>query len=253
MVDEHLEPCEILDWDTNFFGFRIARVRGDVLTLERVRQIDAWCRDAGVHCLYFLSRADEANTTRLAEDNGFRLVDVRMTFGYKVNGEVKGQAAEAVLVRQARLDDRPLLREIAQASYHDTRYYFDAGFPQHLSDMLYGTWLERSCEGYAQAVLVADLDSAPVGYVSCHLDQEPYMGRIGLVGVSRRAQGQGIGQTLVFSALKWFSTQKVPEVRVVTQGRNCAAQRLYQRCGFLTHSVQLWYHKWYPLAETDHE
>jgi dTDP-4-amino-4,6-dideoxy-D-galactose acyltransferase len=203
--------------------------------------------------LYFLSRADEANTTRLAEDNGFRLVDIRMTFEYRMNGEVKDPANGTVSVRHASPDDRRVLRGIAQESYHDTRYYFDAGFPQHLSDALYGTWLDRSCEGYAQAMLVAELGGVPVGYVSCHLDREPYLGRIGLVGVSSQAQGRGIGQTLVFSALKWFSTQKVPEVRVVTQGRNCAAQRLYQRCGFLTQCVQLWYHKWYPLAEAAHE
>jgi hypothetical protein len=31
----------------------------------------------------------------------------------------------------------------------------------------------------------------------------------------------------------------------VTQGRNLAAQRLYQRTGFLIRDLQLWYHKWY--------
>jgi hypothetical protein len=34
-------------------------------------------------------------------------------------------------------------------------------------------------------------------------------------------------------------------VNVVTQGRNSKAQRLYERCGFLTRSVQLWYHRWF--------
>ena len=38
-------------------------------------------------------------------------------------------------------------------------------------------------------------------------------------------------------------------MKVVTQGRNIAGQRLYQRCGFLTRSVELWYHKWYPAVE----
>jgi ribosomal protein S18 acetylase RimI-like enzyme len=33
-------------------------------------------------------------------------------------------------------------------------------------------------------------------------------------------------------------------VSVVTQGRNVAAQRLYQRAGFVTASTQLWYHRW---------
>ena len=46
------------------------------------------------------------------------------------------------------------------------------------------------------------------------------------------------------SALDWFATQGVEKVTVVTQGRNGAAQRLYQRCGFVTGSIHLWYHKW---------
>ena len=94
-------------------------------------------------------------------------------------------------------------------------------------------------------VLVAELDRMPAGYVTCHLERETLRGSIGLVGVSRWAQGRGVGQTLVRRAVDWFTTQGVQHVTVVTQGRNCAAQRLYQRCGFVTGSIHLWYHKWY--------
>jgi hypothetical protein len=34
-------------------------------------------------------------------------------------------------------------------------------------------------------------------------------------------------------------------VQVITQGRNYAAQRLYQRAGFVTRKTELWYHKWF--------
>ncbi len=251
MATKNLDLCELLEWDTNFFGFRVARVRGEVLTPERVQQIEAWCRQAKVRCLYFLSRADDPNTTRLADDNGFQFIDVRMTFERKIStGIIDGEMTKSkIQVRLARPADICPLQNITRESYHDTRFYFDANFPRHLCDLLYETWLKLSCEGYADAVLVAERDGIPVGYISCHLDGEPPTGRIGLVGVSRQAQGQGIGQTLVFSALEWFLTQGAPDVIVVTQGRNIAAQRLYQRCGFLTQTVQLWYHKWYPPVE----
>ncbi len=247
-----IDLCELLDWDTTLFGFRIARVRGDVLTPESVQQIDDWCRQARVRCLYFLGRADGANTARLAEDNDFRLVDIRMTFRCQisnVNRDPKKHTKRAALVRHVRPEDICLLQNIARESYRDTRFYFDANFPKHLGDLLYETWLKLSCEGYADAVLVAELDSVPVGYISCHLDKELRTGKIGLVGVNNQARGLGLGQTLVFNALEWFLTQGVQEVFVVTQGRNCAAQRLYQRSGFLTQTVQLWYHKWYTSAE----
>ena len=34
-------------------------------------------------------------------------------------------------------------------------------------------------------------------------------------------------------------------ITVVTQGRNARAQRLYQRAGFVTESVRLWFHRWF--------
>ena len=80
-----VDPCEILAWDTEFFGFRIARARGDTLTLAQVNHIDVWCERNGVRCLYFLSRSDDPGTTQLAEANRLRLVDIRITFGYKAS------------------------------------------------------------------------------------------------------------------------------------------------------------------------
>jgi len=257
VTTEQAEPCELLEWDTNFFGFRIARVRGDALTPERVKEIHAWCERHRVHCLYFLSRSDDAATTRLAEDNGFRLVDIRVTLAYKACGEgnvaLPARANNGITVRRARPDDVPRLQAMARGLYRDTRFFYDANFPTHLSQSLYETWIRLSCEGYADAVFVAVSDDLPVGYVSCHLNKAERAGRIGLVGVGNSSQGHGVGQALIFTALAWLRQEGAKEITVVTQGRNCAAQRLYQRCGFLTQEVRLWYHKWYTLPGDPHE
>ncbi len=242
-------PCERLEWDSQFFGFDIARVRGDTLTAELADRIDAWCHPAGVRCLYFLSRADDPITTQAAEAHAFQLVDIRMVFERQLpNGGLASNNLPngSIMVRLARPDDLPALQCIARRGYMDTRFHFDTRFPRRLSDALYETWIRRSCEGYAQAVLVAEAAGEPTGYISCHLDGPPITGRIGLVGVSHQAQSQGIGQRLVYRALEWFQSQQAGSVVVATQARNIAAQRLYQRCGFLTQSAQLWYHKWYP-------
>jgi ribosomal protein S18 acetylase RimI-like enzyme len=67
-----------------------------------------------------------------------------------------------------------------------------------------------------------------------------------LVAVGARFQGRGLGSELVHAALHWFARQGVSHVSVVTQGRNSAAQALYQRCGFRTAATQWFYHRWFP-------
>ncbi|MEJ2210825.1 MAG: GNAT family N-acetyltransferase [Anaerolineae bacterium] len=243
-------PCRLLPWDTDFFGFRIARVQAPRLTPEGVEQIDTWCRQNNVRCLYFLAAAGEARTIRLAEENDFRLVDVRVTLSYTAPeqpGARPSPAAGDLDVRPATAADLPELARIARLAHGSTRFFADPGFSRRRSEQLYETWITNSCQGYADAVYVAKERSRPVGYISCHRDGETGAGRIGLTAVRAEARGRGIGQALVRQALDWFLTQGAREVAVVTQGSNRAAQRLYQRCGFLTDSVQLWYHKWYPL------
>ena len=230
-------PAEILEWDTAFFGFKVARVRDRALTPEAARRIDAWCAQEGVRCVYFLCGAEDGATVRNAEDHGYRLADIRMTFRWAARNGVSGALGA---VRTARPEDVPALEAISRECYQDTRFYNDPGFPRDRVVALYETWIRRSVEGWADAVLVAEDQRGPAGYVTCHGPDR----RIGLVGVGAEARGAGVGRTLVGRALEWFAARGAAEVVVPTQGRNYAAQRLYQRCGFAIHSVELWLHKW---------
>ncbi len=235
--------CEFLEWDSQFFEQRIARVRPSRLAEGNLSQINSWCYQNQIACLYFLADSADATTHRLASENGFHLVDIRLTLDRPATLNHQSKESSGVM-RTALERDIPALRAIARASHHDSRFYWDGHFPRSACDALYEVWIERSCRGWADTVLVAEDGGAPVGYLSCHL-ASPEAGKIGLMGVAAQAQGKGLGPDLVHAALRWFHGRGVETVSVVTQGRNVRAQRLYQRCGFLTRSVELWFHKWF--------
>lgn len=242
--------CQYLDWDSEFFGRRIARVIVNQLNLETIEHIVTWCNAHHIECLYFLGDAADHYTARLAEDNQFHLVDIRVTLEKQISTfSLLEEDAFQGVIRPCVIDDIPTLRAIASVSYRDSRFYHDPQIPESLSNALYETWIEKSCRGHADVVLVAELQDQPVGYISCHLLGQT-QGQIGLVGVGGAWQGMGWGKRLVNKALKWFAQQNVTQVTIVTQGRNVKAQRLYQKCGFLTNSVQLWYHRWFLTTET---
>jgi dTDP-4-amino-4,6-dideoxy-D-galactose acyltransferase len=234
-------PGEVLDWDTGFFGFRIGRAEGR-LTPGRVRDLLDWSSHQRLRCLYFLAPADCPDTIRTLENTGFHLQDIRLTMTCPLPSRARQQAGDAV--REARAEDVDALRAIARVSHRDSRFYRDPGFPRDRCDALYAAWIERSCLGeLAAAVLTADWEGRPAGYITCLL-RGPGEGQIGLFAVDAAAQGKGLGGELLATALDWFHARGVHTVTTVTQGANLPAQRVYQRSGFLAASVQLWYHRW---------
>lgn len=238
--------CKWLDWDSEFFGLNIARLQVGHLDKEIAAQAREWCQLNNIDCLYFLAPSDEAGSVRLAEDNSFRFVDIRITFDMRLpsNGQVTVDRGEPGTIRPYRPEDILSLKAIAAASHHDSRFYFDPNFPRERCDALYETWIEKSCNGYADNVFVAEDKGNAEGYISCHLPSDGE-GQIGLVGIAGRSQGKGLGGRLLSGALSWFAEQGANHVTVVTQGRNANAQRLYQRAGFVTRETQLWYHRWF--------
>jgi dTDP-4-amino-4,6-dideoxy-D-galactose acyltransferase len=244
------EPCcELLPWDTDFFGCRVGRIRTDRLPNEQVLEIDEWSRDNHIRCLYFLARADDPATIRTAETHGFGLVDVRLTLERRVRASEDLTLREPppnAVIRTARIEDLLGLQGIARTAHSDTRFFNDAHFSRLRVEEFYSVWIALECKGRAQNVLVAaGPTEQPLGYISCHLESAQKKGRIGLVGVAQEARGKGLGSSLVLAACDWFAAQGAKEIAVVTQGRNVPAQRLYQSRGFLTGDLGLWYHKWY--------
>lgn len=233
-----------LIWDSDFFGVRIACINGNRLSREEIFAIQNWCRDNRIDCLYFLADPSDTATIRVAEESGFHLVDIRVTLDRKISAAPSIWQPEAPSIRLAVAADIQALRPIAAVNHQDSRFYHDGGFSTERCDELYATWIEKSCNGFADAVLVPAPESEAVGYLSCHL-RDAGTGQIGLFGVSSLFKGKGLGQQLLDESMRWFAAAGVDRVEVVTQGRNIAAQRLYQRRGFMTKSVQLWYHAWF--------
>ena len=231
--------CDLLGWDSEFFGFPIARVRANRLSAGDAPAILEWCAAEHVRCLYLLASGTDLETARIAAESGFRFVDVRVT----LECIPMNSSAPSTLVRSARPEDARTLAAIARVSHTDSRFYWDGGFPRELCDRLYETWIEKSLAGDARRVLVAEHDGEAAGYITC--DWSGDTGRIGLIAVAKQVRGTGMGSALVQAALAVFHEAGVRRVTVVTQGRNVPAQRLYQRCGFVTSAVEIWYHAWF--------
>lgn len=230
------EPCRVLQWDTEFFGRRIAAVNGDQLTPSLIEKIKSFCAEERIECLYFRASANDAQTVELAEQNSFHLVDVRMTWERKLSD------GDMSWCRLATPDHLAALRRLARVSHTDSRFYYDGRFPRERCDALFEAWITNAVNG--QAALVAWSNDFLAGYVTCdRLSADE--GSIGLIARDPVYRGKGIGELLVLAAMEFLCRQGMSTVSVVTQARNVAAQRLYARCGFVPRAVQLYYHRWF--------
>ena len=233
-----MSPCTFLEWDSDFFSCRIGRVVGAKLKTSDMPLIEQWVVAERIDCLYLLSAIEDVATPPLARKQGFDMVDLRLTYERKVDAQ-----AYRTSLRPAKSDDRPALQQIARGTFVNTRFYRDPHFAPR-ADALYEVWVDRALNGFADCVLVAGDDAgAPAGFVCCHR-REGTAGEIGLTAVRADQRGRGVGAELVQGALAWFAGNGLSSAFVVTNGANIPAQRLYQRQGFGSSCVQVWYHRW---------
>lgn len=245
MEENTTEPCEFLEWDSNFFGHRIARIRADCLTRESWEEIRQWCRRNEVDCLYFFANPDDRATLFFAAENRFVNVDIRFTFEKPLAQKSLDLSplSEGISIRPFRADDLSVLKNIAGKSHGDGRFYFDPRFAREKCAAFYETWIENSCNGMADAVWVAEYRGKPAGYLTGHL-REGGEGNLGLLGVEEELRHRGVGGVLIRHALQWAREKGCDRMTVVTQGRNINAQRLFQKSGFLSRSLLLTFHYW---------
>lgn len=240
-------PCEYLEWDSNFFQERIARITELPLTARRLESILAWRHRNRIRCLYLLLPSTDARSIKLAEENGFHLADTRITLTHEDRTlPTPPDSVGDLSVRVARAEDLPALKAIACRAHSDSRFYADRHFKRSRCSDLYKAWIEKSLAVKDGVVLVAEHAGACQGYVACQQGRDK--GQVALIGVASSFRSKGIGSLLMQHALAWCRRQNLTTVTLVTQGRNLKALRFYQRCGFRITNLEYWYHGWYPVA-----
>ncbi len=243
MTDQFIE---VLAWDSKHFGCRIARARRRQVDLSSCKDLVAECQSHDIDCLYFLADASDQTTIAALQSCGFDFVDIRITLSAQYNVLPAIGRLDSIRFRLGQERDLGQLLPIAGASYSQSRFYIDRRFGHDRATQMFQIWLRKSFgKAPDAAVVVAERNDSAVGFVTCHLHKPPGEGNIGLVGVAESARGLGCAGGMIKYAARWFAGQGLHRLNVVTQGRNIAAQRLYQRSGFVTRSVELWFHKWF--------
>ena len=240
------QSIEFLPWDSAHFGRRIARAASRQVDLMACDDLMALCRDEAIDCLYFLADAADQGTIAALQSCGFEMVDIRLTLSAQFKSPPAVGHPGGMHFRLGEERDLDQLLPIAGASFGQSRFYVDRRFGHDNATRMFHIWLQNSfADQSGAAVVVAEHDDAAVGFVTCHLHKPPGEGNIGLVGVAESARGLGCAAGMIQYAARWFAGKGVDRLNVVTQGRNVTAQRLYQRNGFVTRSVELWFHKWF--------
>jgi dTDP-4-amino-4,6-dideoxy-D-galactose acyltransferase len=154
-------------------------------------------------------------------------------------------------VRLAGPGDAEALAAIARRAYSVTRFHADPHIPHVAADELHAVWLRNSCAGTAaDAVVVAEDQHGPVGYITCTVAKDTVkvlgggIGTIVLVATDHRARGRGVATAMTEFAMRWFSERGCSAVEVGTQLANIAASRLYESCGFRVAGSYLTLRRW---------
>jgi ribosomal protein S18 acetylase RimI-like enzyme len=230
-----------LEWDTRFFGVRIASVAAHGMSEARWREMLAWCRAERIECIYLLSKYDEHEQHARAEAAGALRVDERTTLSVEVPDEAP-QAPDPE-IRLACEADLPALRALAASAHTNSRFWKDPGFARERCADLYSIWIERDFRELS-TVFVPGPVGEPRGYVTASYASGRAM--VGLLAVAPSARRQGLGRRLMLRAFEHVREAGHRRMGFITQGPDNIALRLYESLGSQVERHEVWHHLWFP-------
>ena len=238
-----IKIIEILKWDSNFFGFKIASITTDILRENIMEYIYDFVNNNNVKLIYYLCNCHDRKSVEIAEKNNFNFVDIRIQFEKQIN-KIKKINNNKFRFALASSDDFYKLKTISSGIYNNSRYYFDKKFDILKVNQFYFDWIEKSILGkFDDECYCLYKGDKIIGF--CTVKYKEYSeASIGLFGISKTYQGKGLAKLLLDNIFNIMFQRKIKKLSVVTQGRNYGAQRTYQKSGFLTKKTELWYHKW---------
>jgi ribosomal protein S18 acetylase RimI-like enzyme len=150
-------------------------------------------------------------------------------------------------IRPARPEDAPALGRMGAALVRMHHAYDPRRFmaPEEDLESGYRWWLSRELKREGAVVLVAERDSAVVGYVYATVEGRDWNalldahGELHDIWVDESVRGEGVGGLLAEELVRQLGARGVPRVILMTASRNEAARRLFERLGWRPTMVEM--------------
>lgn len=230
---------EILKWDTDFFGYPVAKIHGNQLSPNELQQVLTDLREKANLVYYASAFPLEEADDLLSEFNGL-LADQKVTF-YKII--TNAASPDPNIVEYENGMDIEELVKLGIASGEYSRYKIDPNIGELKFQALFKKWVLNSINHIlARKVLVYIVGNEMLGTITLNIKDS--IAEIGIFAVKEACRGLGIGTSLMRAADSFAIANGLQEIRVVTQGLNKPASALYTREGYEINKVEYFYHFW---------
>jgi dTDP-4-amino-4,6-dideoxy-D-galactose acyltransferase len=234
-----------LDWDSSFFGFRVARINPKTLNATALKKIIEQLREHEVTLAYWSPDCSDTEAQAAGYSADGCLADKKITYVSELSKLLESPVRGSGQAIEYEGDANNLeLEELAIQSGIYSRFKIDPMFPDAKFRELYRTWMRKSISGeLADAVFVIPrTDGKIIGMVT--VGHTNGRGQIGLIAVAPGERGKGYGRILMGTAHKFLKSSRYEYSQVVTQMENVSACRLYEICGYQAEKCENVFHFW---------
>jgi dTDP-4-amino-4,6-dideoxy-D-galactose acyltransferase len=234
----------ILDWDSDFFGFSVARILPDQLDQSSLLEILDALKKAKVTLAYWAVDGKAPSSVEAGESAGGFLADIKVTYRLDLKSPSSLVPPLEIPVERylEKVPSQDLL-DLAFLSGQYSRFHRDPRIPKEKFLQLYRLWIEKSVQGELADSVLVFRDGPKIGGMVT-LGREGDLGKIGLMAVSPPYQGKGIGLALLAAGRDWFRAQGLSLAHVVAQEANERACRFYEKAGYAQVHQEPIFHFW---------
>jgi len=253
-------------WDSQITGRRIGSVEhlavisDDRAAVEILHElIDALTRrliDRSTECLVCKVQSDALPKIHALEQRGFLLMDTLMDFVFdfsrtpleKINLPRRDPDLK---IRQAVRQDLPALMAINEKAFgaYFGRYHADRQMPPGAATKIYAEWVRSAFEGWADWVLVAEINGTIAGYglwrkpLEIEEKNSLRVAHYDLAAIDPEFRGRGLWTALMLDGMRIareFAQYIVGPVHITNYPVQYSLQKFYWRSSGARHS----FHKW---------
>jgi len=172
---------------------------------------------------------------------GARLIDTELTFRFS-RSQVRNVTplSSAYRLEFCRKVESKYFESLS-GQMIKSRFFQDPHIPYVQAEALWKESIRNHCEGFADELLVCYYDDIPCGLVNISFKDDKKL-YLHIVGVLKEYQRRGVSQIMLGKIVEKYSGDF--RIYVETQSDNQAAQKAYQKSGFVYDSLKYILHLW---------